>query len=103
MNSKDTAYSIGAFIEKYYSSNKVEIVNFGFTIKNVMDVSILDNSITEYGKTITFKGVAKILYGDGKTSINTEKQCSITGNAIIRNKELKEIESITITQISIIK
>lgn len=103
MNSKDTAYSIGVFIEKYYSSNKVEIVNFGFTIKNVMDVSILDNSITEYGKTITFKGVAKILYGDDKTSINTEKQCSITGNAIIKNKELKEIESITITQISIIK
>lgn len=46
-----------------------------------------------------FMGRANIVYGDGgKASVMTEKQCNVTGNAIIKNKEM-DVESITITQI----
>lgn len=100
MENKDIAYSIGAFIEKYQLSPKVEIPDFGFHLDGLAKVEISSDSLGIYGEKTTFKGTASVNYGDGKTPIRTSAKHELTGNATVQEiNNQPYVTYVVITQI----
>ncbi len=97
MISKDIAYSIGTFIEKY-PTTQVEILGFGYSVKQIAQVVIDKDSIKEYGETVTFEGKATVIYSDGKTPIRTVSESALLqGSAAIQEiNNLPDVKSVTI-------
>lgn len=102
MNTKDVINLIGAFIEKYHLTNKVELPDFNFKIKRIDNVKIHENSLKEFREIVTFTGTAHISYVEINSNIGMTKDFTLIGNATYAENE-QFIQSVVITQVKRIK
>lgn len=103
MKKEEIAYQIGAHLEKYFATNNVELPKIVFEVKQIREVFIDKDSISEFDNVTTFKGNATIVISDTATNVSTTlKKRNIVGNAVIEEvKNLPEVKSLTITLINL--